>query len=131
MHDRETAKYRSAKITSAFQWSECGNRARRTRRLAALESRFLMIGGIFDYERDGRSLFRMCETTLRGWRQHRAHPDERVRIRFEREVGNLRHVYGGMLWAMERSLKGVNRAVSERIGGIRKDIQRELGSRAG
>lgn len=84
-----------------------------------------------DYEVNGPSLFRICETMLQGWRRYRNHEDERVRRRFEHEVEKLKHIYGGMLWAMERHLRDANSTVSERIAGLRKDIAEEMGWAAG
>jgi hypothetical protein len=80
-----------------------------------------------DYEVNGPSLYRICETMLSGWRRYRSYPEERVRRRFEREVAGLRHVYGGMLWAMEKYLRKANSSVSARIQGIRREIAEELG----
>jgi hypothetical protein len=80
-----------------------------------------------DYERNGPSLFRICRTTLDGWRRYRNHPDERIRRRFSREVNNLKRVYGGVLWAMERQLRRTNEAVSRQIRGLRLELQIEFG----
>jgi len=37
-----------------------------------------------DFERNGPSLFRICRTTLVGWKSYRNHPDQRIRERFNR-----------------------------------------------
>lgn len=84
-----------------------------------------------DFEVNGPSLYRICRTVLAGWRQHRAHSDPRVRARFEREVANLKHVYGGMLWAMEQHIRSTNRQVSAGIQKLRREIGEELGWAAG
>ena len=39
-----------------------------------------------DFERNGPSLYRMCQTMLQGWQRYRDYPDPRVRERFEREM---------------------------------------------
>src|SRR5271169_2523103 len=57
-----------------------------------------------DFERNGPSLFRICRTTLEGWKRYKDHPDRRIRERFAREVGGLKTAYSGLLWAMERQL---------------------------
>jgi len=80
-----------------------------------------------DFERNGPSIYRICRTTLEGWRRYKNDPDARVRARFAWEVRSLRDGYAGALWAMERHLKGVNEAVSQKIRELRKEIGREFG----
>ncbi|MBK9168426.1 MAG: cobalamin-dependent protein [Bryobacterales bacterium] len=84
-----------------------------------------------DYEVNGPSLFRICDTILQGWRRYRFSPDARVRARFEREVASLKHIYGGILWAMERHLRQTNESVSAQIARLRRDIALDLGWAAG
>jgi radical SAM superfamily enzyme YgiQ (UPF0313 family) len=81
-----------------------------------------------DFELNGPSLYRICKTTLEGWRKYRFHSDLRVRERFEREARNLRLQYSALLWAMERHMKVKNEQVAESIRELRKDIRRECGS---
>jgi len=80
-----------------------------------------------DFDVNGPSLFRICKTTLEGWRRHRNHPDPRVRQRFERELGVLRHAWTGLLWAMERQLRSSNESVSRMVRDLRTDIVHECG----
>ncbi len=80
-----------------------------------------------DFERNGPSLYRMCRTTLAGWRRHRNHPEPRVRERFEKEVAGLKYAYSAMLWAMERRLVEANAGVSERVRALRAELAREFG----
>jgi hypothetical protein len=80
-----------------------------------------------DYRINGPSLYRICRTTLQGWRKHRDHAEQRIRERFHREARALRQVYPAMLWAMERFLRRPNPAVSSSIGELRREIQREFG----
>ncbi|HBY62672.1 MAG TPA: B12-binding domain-containing radical SAM protein, partial [Solibacterales bacterium] len=80
-----------------------------------------------DFQQNGPSLFRICRTTLEGWKRYRNHPDLRIRERFEREAGALRVAYSGLLWAMEKKLRHANATVSEEIRALRKDIARECG----
>ncbi|MCC6860747.1 MAG: radical SAM protein [Bryobacterales bacterium] len=80
-----------------------------------------------DFERNGPSLFRVCRTTLAGWKRHRNHPDRRVRERFRRESRMLRHVYAAMLWAMEHRLRKANRSIALQIRALREEIQQEFG----
>ncbi|MEN6606674.1 MAG: radical SAM protein [Bryobacteraceae bacterium] len=79
-----------------------------------------------DFERNGPSLYRICRTTLDGWRRYKDYHDARVRERFQREAQSLRQVYSGVLWAMERYLRDSNVAVSRRIRELRHDIENEF-----
>jgi len=80
-----------------------------------------------DFERNGPSLYRICRTTLEGWRRYKNHPDRRVRERFQWEVRSLRAGYGAMLWAMEHRLKSTNPPVGAQIRMLRQEIGREFG----
>jgi radical SAM superfamily enzyme YgiQ (UPF0313 family) len=81
-----------------------------------------------DFERNGPSLFRICQTTLQGWKRYKFHPDPRIRARFEWEVKSLRSGYNAALWAMEKRLKKRNAEVSARVHALRKDIESEFGA---
>jgi hypothetical protein len=80
-----------------------------------------------DFDRNGPSIYRICRTTLQGWRRYKDDPDARVRARFEREASNLKSIYGGVLWAMERRLRDSNTAVSQQARALRKELGREFG----
>ena len=80
-----------------------------------------------DYERNGPSLYRICRTTLEGWKRYRNDPDKRVRRRFVWESRRLQDVYCAMLWAMERRLRSTNTRISVRIGALRREIESEFG----
>lgn len=79
-----------------------------------------------DFERNGPSLYRMCQTLLQGWKRHKDDPDPRVRERFGREMQKLRSAYSGALWAMERQLKTINADVSRQIGLLRREVEKEF-----
>jgi radical SAM superfamily enzyme YgiQ (UPF0313 family) len=79
-----------------------------------------------DFERNGPSLYRMCRTMLSGWRRYKESPDLRVRERFARQAKKLRGVYNAALWVMEREFRKVNRSVSEEIGSLRREVQKEF-----
>jgi B12 binding domain len=79
-----------------------------------------------DFERNGPSLYRMCQTMLQGWQRYKDHPDPRVRERFTREVKKLSSAYNAALWVMEREFKKVNRSVSERIHNLRREVEKEF-----
>jgi len=81
-----------------------------------------------DFERNGPSLYRICRTSLAGWKRYKSHPDTRIRLRFESEIGSLRSAYGGVLWAMERQLRKTNEAVSQRVRELRQEIEIEFGA---
>jgi len=79
-----------------------------------------------DFEKNGPSLYRMCQTMLQGWRRYKDYPDPRVRERFEREVKKLSSAYNAALWVMEKEFKKVNRSVSERIHKLRREVEKEF-----
>ena len=79
-----------------------------------------------DFENNGPSLYRMCQTTLLGWQRYKDHPDPRIRERFAREVKKLNSAYNAALWVMEREFKKVNRSVSERIHTLRREVEKEF-----
>jgi radical SAM superfamily enzyme YgiQ (UPF0313 family) len=81
----------------------------------------------WDFERNGPSLYRICRTTLEGWKRYRNHPDPRIRERFEWEARSLGGAHSALLWAMEKRLKSTNPALSERIRDLRQEIGREFG----
>jgi hypothetical protein len=80
-----------------------------------------------DFERNGPSLYRICRTTLEGWKRYKNDPDRRIRERFKWEARSLRNAYAAVLWAMEQRLKNVNPSVSAGISTLRQDIVREFG----
>ncbi len=79
-----------------------------------------------DFEANGPSLYRMCQTVFQGWKRYRDCPDARVRQRFEREIKKVKGAYASALWAMEREFKKVNKNVSERIHNLRREIEKEF-----
>ena len=81
-----------------------------------------------DFEQNGPSLYRMCQTMLQGWRRYRDYPDARVRERFTRESAKLRTAYNAALWAMEKHLRKVNRNVSAEIAALRREVEKEFGN---
>jgi radical SAM superfamily enzyme YgiQ (UPF0313 family) len=80
-----------------------------------------------DFDVNGPSLFRMMRTMFQGWTRYREDGDVRIRARFAAEGAKLRHGYGAALWAMEKYLRGSNTRSSERIGDLRRQIERDLG----
>ena len=79
-----------------------------------------------DFESNGPSLYRMCQTMLQGWQRYKHHPDPRVRERFGREMKKLSSAYNAALWAMEKEFKKVNRGVSDRIHKLRREVEKEF-----
>jgi len=79
-----------------------------------------------DFERNGPSLYRMCQTVLQGWQRYKDYPDPRVRERFAREARKLTHAYNAALWVMEREFRKVNRSVSDQIHKLRREIETEF-----
>jgi len=80
-----------------------------------------------DFERNGPSLFRICETIFQGWKRYRYSQDLRVRERMAFEAAKLRTTYNAALWAMERRLSQTNTAIAQRIRALRLEIEREFG----
>ncbi len=89
--------------------------------------RFLDWAFRFDLERNGPSLFRICETIFQGWKRYHDHPDLRVRRRITEETAKLRTTYDAALWAMEKRLKRTNASVSLKIRELRQEIEHEFG----
>ncbi len=89
--------------------------------------RFLDWAFLRDYELNGPSLYRICETMLQGWRRYRDHSDARVRARFDFEAQPLKTWYTAALWVMERQLKDANTEISQRIHDLRLEIESEFG----
>ena len=90
-------------------------------------NRFLESAFRRDFQRNGPSLFRICRTTMKGWKRYKNDPDPRVRERFGWEVRSIKTAYSGLLWAMERQLRRTNEAVSREIQALRKEIADEFG----
>src|SRR5438045_4471168 len=80
-----------------------------------------------DFERNGPSIYRICRTTLDGWRRYGKDADLRVRARFAREARALSDGYSGALWAMEHHLGKRNAPAAEQIGTLRREVGREFG----
>ncbi len=59
----------------------------------------------YDFESNGPSLFRICQTLFNGWQRYQIIPTPRVRDRFAHEARKLRTTYNAALWAMEQRLK--------------------------
>jgi radical SAM superfamily enzyme YgiQ (UPF0313 family) len=79
-----------------------------------------------DFERNGPSLYRLCQTMLLGWQRYKNDPDPRIRERFTRQVKKSIGVYNAALWVMEREFKPVNSGVSEQIHELRREVEKEF-----
>jgi len=90
-------------------------------------NRFLNWAFLRDFQRNGPSLYRICRTTLEGWKRYRSDPDPRIRQRFEWEVRSIKTGYSAVLWAMERQLRESNRAISEQVNALRRELAEEFG----
>ena len=82
----------------------------------------------FDLERNGPSLFRICDTIFQGWKRYRDFPDVRVRERVANEAAKLRTTYDAALWAMEKRLRKTNAEIAGRIRELRREIEHEFGA---
>ena len=79
------------------------------------------------FERNGPSLYRICETLLQDGSATKTIRTRACATRFEREMGKLSGVYSSALWAMERQFRKVDRNVSEQIRALRKEFRQESG----
>ena len=79
-----------------------------------------------DFERNGPSVYRICQTMLQGWRRYREYPDARVRERFAREMKKVASAYNAALWVMEREFGKINREVGREIRALRRQIEQEF-----
>jgi radical SAM superfamily enzyme YgiQ (UPF0313 family) len=80
-----------------------------------------------DFEQNGPSLFRICQTLFNGWQRYKNHPESRVRDRFAHEARKLRTTYNAALWAMEQRLKKSNPTISVKMRTLRREIEAEFG----
>jgi len=80
-----------------------------------------------DFERNGPSIYRICRTTLEGWKRYKNDADARVRARFAWEARSLRDGYAAALWAMERHLRRTNTTVAQKIRSLRQEVSAEFG----
>lgn len=80
-----------------------------------------------DFERNGPSIYRICRTTLEGWKRYKNDADARVQARFAWEARSLRDGYAAALWAMEHRLRRTNAAVAAQIRALREEVAAEFG----
>ena len=80
-----------------------------------------------DFERNGPSIYRICRTTLDGWKRYKNDADARVQARFAWESRSLGSGYAAALWAMERHLRGTNAAQAAKVGALRQEVVAEFG----
>ncbi|HZQ68610.1 MAG TPA: B12-binding domain-containing radical SAM protein [Terriglobales bacterium] len=80
-----------------------------------------------DFEKNGPSVYRICQTMLQGWKRYKDFPDMRVRERIQREMKKLGSAYNAALWVMEREFSKVNEKVSRDIHALRREVEKEFG----
>jgi hypothetical protein len=80
-----------------------------------------------DFERNGPSIYRICRTTLEGWKRYKHDPDARVQARFAWEARSLGDGYAAALWAMERHMRSSSPDLAAKIRALRQEIGREFG----
>jgi radical SAM superfamily enzyme YgiQ (UPF0313 family) len=83
-----------------------------------------------DFEANGPSLYRICQTMLQGWKRYKDYPEARVRERFAREMTKLRGVYSAALWVAEREFLKINLHVSKQIHSLRREVASESGGKS-
>ncbi len=89
--------------------------------------RFLDAAFLRDFECNGPSLYRLCRTTLAGWKRYKNDPDPRIRQRYRRESRSLRTAHSALLWAMQRQLQKTNPETSRQIAALRAELAAEFG----
>ena len=89
--------------------------------------RFLDWAFRYDFEKNGPSLYRICETLFNGWKRYHNHHDPRIRTRFAHEARKLRTTYNAALWPMEKRLRRTNPEVSARMRTLRLEIESAFG----
>ncbi len=80
-----------------------------------------------DFQLNGPSIYRICETMLQGWKRYKKDADARVRARFAWEMEHLKTGYNAALWAMERRYRDANGKLASQIRSLRKEVEREFG----
>ena len=80
-----------------------------------------------DFERNGPSIYRICHTTLQGWKRYKNDPDPRVQARFAWEARALSTGYAAALWAMARHLLHRNPEVAAKVKALCDEVGREFG----
>ncbi len=90
-------------------------------------SKYLIQAFERDYKRNGPSLFRMCRTSLNGWKRYNDHPDMRIREIFKRKKNLLRYVFPPVLRVMEQYSQDIDLTMARRIGNLRKELEQSFG----
>ena len=79
-----------------------------------------------DFKANGPSLFRLIRTILKGWQRYHAHPDSRIRKRYQNDVKPLRTMYAGAVWAMQKWYRH-DKVLHRQLAGLLQDIYTTLG----
>ena len=78
-----------------------------------------------DFDVNGPSVFRVVNTTYKGWKNFHNCPDARVRRRLARESNSYRKYAPSALWAMERYISDSNRNVVDKMRRLRFQMRDE------
>ena len=90
--------------------------------------RFLDWAFRFDLERNGPSLFRICETIFQGWKRYHDHPDLRVRAAHRQRNRQAAHHLQRRALGHGEAPEATNAAVSARIRELRHEMEHEFGT---
>ncbi len=93
---------------------------------AHLEEQIIKTAFEKDFEINGPSLFRMIQVMLQGWQRYKYHADDRVRIRYKREINPLQTTYAGAVWAMLKWYKE-NTRLAEKMSELLLDLYKTFG----
>ena len=82
-----------------------------------------------DFGQNGPSLSRLIQTTLKGWKRYKDHPDLRIRKCFEQKGSRLADVYAAAIWAMRKWYRK-DGALSGELERTLRELYGEFGWRA-
>jgi radical SAM superfamily enzyme YgiQ (UPF0313 family) len=94
-----------------------------------LESELLLRAFNRDFEINGPSVVRIFETTLKGWRRYKDHPDARIRDRIRWEGQDLGKTWCAVTAAARRHYRK-DRRMREKMDALLGELHREFGFKA-
>ncbi len=96
---------------------------------AGVETEFLLKAFARDFAVNGPSVLRMARTMLQGWKRYRAHPDARLRSRYQWECKGLAITYAAAIWAARRWFRN-DPHLTGRLNVVLRDLYATFGLRS-
>jgi biotin synthase-like enzyme len=93
---------------------------------AGEETELLRRAFVRDFEVNGPSVVRIVRTTLAGWKQHKNHPDARVRRRYQWEARELSTTFSALVGAAKRYYRK-NPEMYAKMSAVLDDLHAEYG----